>query len=228
MNFKLAVLWVFMLVCLGLGASAGAEVSFGLSMNSGGPDSFYLNVSNYYHVPQERVMYLHERRFSDEEIPVVLFLAGRARVGPEIIIEQRLGGRSWMDIALFYRLDPGIFYVPMSGDPGPPYGRAYGHYRKHKKSQWGQIRLDDADVVNLVNLRFVSEHYGYSPAQVVQFRGQGGHFAKVGKRGQGDEGGLQGKDKGGNGKGNGDKEDGGKAKGKGDKGDGRGKGHGKK
>jgi hypothetical protein len=191
MDMKRAV-WLLLAAGLGLGTLARAEVNFGLEMDSGGVNSFYLNVSNYYNVPQERVMFLHERRIPDEEIPVVLFLAGRAHVGPEVIVEQRLGGRSWMDIALVYHVDPGVFYVPMSRQPGPPYGHAYGYYKHHRRGDWNKIRLADADVVNMVNLRFVSEHYGYSPDEVARFRSQGGRFERVGHRGGGKQGGDDG------------------------------------
>jgi hypothetical protein len=201
MKMKFTRLIALQLACLWAAFPARAELNFGVSLNSEGAGNFYLNVGNYYQVPQERVLFVRDRQIPDEEIPVVFFLASRAGVGPEIIIEKRLAGRSWMEIALFYRLDPGIFYVPLRGEPGPPYGRAYGYYKRQHKNQWNKIRLADADIVNFVNLRFLSEHYGYSPEQIVKFRGQGGRFDKVGKAGREDKGkgnspGGQGKDKG--------------------------------
>jgi len=185
MKNKRPIAFMLILAAFFAAVALRAEVSFGLNINSAGPESFYLNVSNYYRVPEAQVMVIHEQRMSDEEIPVVLYLASQAHVGPEIIIRQRLGGLSWMDIALAYHLNAGIFYVPFSRDPGPPYGRAYGYYRHHRRGDWGKIRLADEDVVNMVNLRFVSEHYGYRPDEVAQYRGHGGSFHKVGKKGQG-------------------------------------------
>lgn len=196
------------LLALGLQTAGRAELSFGLNLSSSGADSFYLGVSNYYHVPQERVIYARDRSIPDDEIPVVFFLATRGNVGPDVIIQQRLGGMSWMDISLGLHLSPAIFYVPVSAHPGPPYGRAYGYYKKYPRSQWNKIRLPDADLVNMVNLRFVSEHYGYTAKEVMNFRGKGGKFHQVGKKGGG---GGQGRSQGG-----------GKAKGKG-KGHGNGK-----
>ncbi|MES2200626.1 MAG: hypothetical protein V4498_00080 [candidate division FCPU426 bacterium] len=170
--------------------SASTDVSFGLSASNQGVDGFYLNVGQYYGVPTERVTYVRERRIPDDEIPVVFFLAREARVSPEIIIEQRLGGRTWMDISLGFHLSPAIFYVPYQGDPGPPYGRAYGYYRHHNRAQWGTIRLADDDVVNMVNLRFMHDHYGYSPREVMSMRAKGGSFHEFGR---GPRGGGKGK-----------------------------------
>jgi hypothetical protein len=212
MNAK-RMFFILLAVSAWAASPARAEISFGLNVNGGGVESFYLDVSNYYQVPQAQVIMVRDRHIPDEEIPVVLFLATRAHVGPELIVQQRLGGRSWMDIALFYHLDPGIFYVPFQRDPGPPYGHAYGYYRHAKKNHWNKIRLGDADVVNFVNTRFVSEHYGYSPDEVARYRSQGGRFERVGRKGQGhDEGRGQ------------DRNDG---QGNNGHGKGRGKGHGK-
>jgi len=211
-------------VFLGAASLARAAVSVGVSLSDGGLDSFYLNVSDYYHVPQPAVLQLRDRHVPDEEIPVVLFLAAQAHVGPEIIVEARLAGRPWMEIAREHHVDAGAFYVPLDRDPGPPYGHAYGYYKKFKRNQWRKINLADADVVNFVNLRFASEHYGYSPDEVVRFRGQGGKFHQIGKRGEGH--GAEGREHGrGRGRGKGhdsDDDDGGEGRGHGH---GHGKGH---
>lgn len=173
---------LFLLACVaGLGwpVQSRPEVSLALQASSGGTQSFYLEVGSYYRVPEREVLVVRERRIPDDEIPVVFFLASRARVAPGIIVEQRLSGLGWMDISLRLGLSPEVFYVPVTYDPGPPYGRAYGYYRHHPRSEWGRIRLADADVVNMVNLRFMTEHYGYSPREVFTMRSNGRHFHEM-------------------------------------------------
>ena len=39
--------------------------------------------------------------------------------------------------------------------------------------------LADPDIVNLVNLRFLSEHYGHSPDEIIRMRSEGEGFAKI-------------------------------------------------
>jgi hypothetical protein len=167
-----------------------ADVDLGLSIRDGEVRSFYLAVGDFYNVPERTLMVVHERNIPDDEVPVVFFLAQQARVSPSVIIDLRLGGRSWMDITLHYGLTAAIFYVPFSAaDPGPPYGKAWGYYKKRPRSKWGEIRLGNADIVNLVNLKFISGHYGYSPEQVVKMRGKGKNFVSINseiKKGKGE------------------------------------------
>ena len=79
-----------------------------------------------------------------------------------------------LDITLHYGLTPEIYYVPVTR-VGPPYGNAYGHYKKYK-NDYRRVVLVDNDVVNLVNLRFMSEYHGIPPETVMDRRGRGEAF----------------------------------------------------
>jgi len=158
---------------------AGAGVDLGISIGEEGVRSFYLSVGDYYRVPEREVIIIRERGIPYEEMPVVLFLAGRAHVAPGVIVDLRLRGMSWMDITFHYGLSPEIYYVPLRTAPGPPYGRAYGYYKKWPRKEWKKVRLGDNDVVNLVNLKFASEHYGCSPEEVIKMRSGGRNFVEI-------------------------------------------------
>lgn len=170
----------FTLLCLALfiGASVQAQVSAGVTITDEGVKNFYLAIGHTYNVPEQDIVVVHQRHIPDEEIPVVYFLARRAHCRPEAIIDLRLAGRSWMDIAVHYHLRPSIFYVPLNGDPGPEYGRAYGYWKQPRK-QWNRIRFDDDDVVKMVNLQFVSGYYKVKPEEVVRLRGENRDFVSV-------------------------------------------------
>ena len=141
--------------------------------------NFYFAVGNYYRVPEREVIVIRERRVPDYDIPVVLFLAERARVSPATIVDMRLGGRRWMDIVVHFGLSPEVFYVPVSIQPGPPYGKAYGHYKNKKRDQWRTIVLDDDDIVNFVNLRFLSAYHRRPAEDIVRMRGSGVEFVAI-------------------------------------------------
>jgi len=159
-------------------ATASAQVSAGVSINSG-HNSFYFAIGDYYGVPESRVVYVRDHyRIPDEELPVVFFLASRAHVDPQVIINLRVGRRmSWPDITFHYGLTPEIYYVPVTR-VGPPYGNAYGHYKKCKKDYKKVVLVND-DVVNLVNLRFMSEYHGIPAEQVMDRRGRGERFVAM-------------------------------------------------
>jgi hypothetical protein len=159
--------------------SEATNVDVGVSVSDKGLRGFYLSVGDYYRVPYREVVVIRERGIIYEEVPVVLFIAGRARVAPEVIVDLRLRGRTWMDIILHFGLSPEIFYVPVRAVPGPPYGKAYGYYKNKPKKEWKSIVLDDDDIVNLVNLRFISKHYGHNPDNIIQMRGKGKSFIDI-------------------------------------------------
>lgn len=164
-------------------APASAQnISVGLSASGGRLQSFHVAVGAYFRVPEARVVAVKERyRLADEELPVVLFLAARAGVDPAAVIELRLGKMSWWDIGLRFGLNPEIFFVPVAGTRiGPPYGRAYGYYKRLRgQKHWGTIVLYDEEVVDLVNLRFISGHYGIPAERVMEMRSRGSSFLDI-------------------------------------------------
>lgn len=180
---------------LGLGlalmgaAPASAGFSVGVAAGSNGVDSFYLAIGDHYRVPQRDVLVVRQSRIADEEIPVVFFLAQKARVSPAAIVRLRHAGYSWYRIANHYRLGPDVFYVVLKRPAGPYYG-VYRDYQRTPRGQWSRIRMTDRDVVNFVNLRFLSEH-GHCPADdIADRRSKGRDFRDIhrdlrdGKRGE--------------------------------------------
>jgi hypothetical protein len=169
--------FLFVLALGGLMAarSADAQTAYSVSASIG---DFHVAVSNYYHVPEREVIVVRERRIPEEELPVVFFIAQRAHVAPATIVDMRLHGRSWWDISVRYGIHADAYYVPVVVRSGPPYGRAYGHYKKPRK-EWNTIVLSDPDIVNLVELRFMSEHYHVAPERIVEMRERDVDFVTI-------------------------------------------------
>lgn len=155
------------------------DINTGISIGSEGIKSFYFSISKYYDVPETQVERTRERRISDEELPVVFFIAGKAGVNPQVIIDLRLGGSSWYDISVKYGIYSNAYYVPLESHPGPPYGNAYGYYKNKPRKEWKKIRLNDEDIINLVNLKFMSEYYNYKPEKIIEMRKAGKQFVVI-------------------------------------------------
>ncbi len=177
-------IWVFltamMLTIVAPVIESDAGVDVGVPIGEEGLSGFFLAVGDYYRIPQREVMILGERGTPPHEIPVVLFIAKRAHVAPEIVMDFRLRGNTWLDITLRLGVSPEIFYVPVGVMvKGPPYGKAYGYYRKKPKKDWKAIVLSDDDVINLVNLKFMSEHYGYPPEKIIKMRSGSKEFVSI-------------------------------------------------
>jgi len=162
--------------------ASAAQVDLGISIADGRLRSFYVAVGDHYRVaPRLVVDYRTRYRLLDDELPVVFFLAARAHVPPQAVIDLRLGKRSWFAIALHYGLSPEIFFVPVRLERiGPPYGNAYGYYRKHGRAgDWRKLALSDREVMDLVNLRFLSEYHGVAADAVIGWRGEGRSFVAI-------------------------------------------------
>lgn len=142
-------------------------VDAGLSIDISDDARFFLNLSNRHYAPPQPVAVDVMKRCQRpaDDFPVVLFLAEAAHKHPSAILDMRLQGRSWGEIMISLRVSPDLLFTGMDRDPGPPYGRAWGYWKKNRasKSPW---RLDDNDIVSLAKLQTVSAYYRVSPYRV--------------------------------------------------------------
>ena len=219
----LALLTVVLFVFV-LQSAATAQINININFGTPTYNDYYNDMSRYYHVPPGQLKKYRNRGFPGEQLPVALYMASRARVSPSVIVDLRLGGMNWMEISMRYGIPPSAYYVPVGRTPGPPYGHAYGYYNKHprKKWKWRYMRFSDNDFVNLVNLRFISDNHGYSPAQVIKMRSDGKDFVKINSHAKKNK--SSGNWNNGNQGNSGNKGNSGKSKNKGNKGSGKGKG----
>jgi hypothetical protein len=130
-------------------------------------------------LPEPMIVRLLERGLPEPELPVAGYVARHAAVPVERVVDLRLGGLSWIDVALRVGPGPAIFYVPFDVDPGPPYGKAWGYYKKKPRSEWRTIRLTDAEIVHLANVRLVADHHHVTPGRVVELHRGGKGYATI-------------------------------------------------
>jgi len=161
---------ILLIACAALAPAAYAETS--LRVSAGGPSlELEFLFTDYYGLSRER-MRTCALVLDEDDLLVALHLVRVTGVDFEIVARWRRDGQSWDEITRRCRRDCSIYYVAMPEDtrPGPPYGRAYGHWRKHPK---GDLRLDDEEIYALVMLRSLSEHAGVTPSEVVRRRSKG-------------------------------------------------------
>jgi hypothetical protein len=85
------------------------------------------------------------------------------------VLALRRGGRSWAELANRYGVSPARLHVRLPGDADAGVlGRLYGEYRSRPSTAWVSIEIRDAEMINLVNLRFLSSYLGRAPAEVVR------------------------------------------------------------
>ena len=120
----------------------------------------------------EEVSILADWEIEPDEVPVVLFVARRSGVSPEAVVALRDSGRSWADLTGRYRVSASALHVPIRDDaPAGALSGAYERFRSTPVSDWSTLRLEDHEVVGLVNVRVISQVLGLSAEHVAASSG---------------------------------------------------------
>ncbi|MFN3505409.1 MAG: hypothetical protein ACK4Y7_04280 [Caldimicrobium sp.] len=161
---KKKVLLIFFMLLLPLVALA-KDIDIGVSISDGKVQSFYFSLSDFYRIPEERIIIIKKRYpiIIEEELPLVLLIVREAGVDPDIIIELRKRGYSWYDILNRFRIYPEVVFKRYI-IYGPPYGKAWGYYKHHKR----KYILSDYDIISLANIKFLSEYYNEAPEVIIK------------------------------------------------------------
>lgn len=180
MKRTLTIIGMLATLTIGPGLSAGTSVDIGISADKDGITGFHLSIHQHYGVTSKSITIIKKERLPDDELTVAFFLAERTGASAHVLARLRMEGNSWMSIARRYNLTAEVFYIDLRFAGGPPHGKAYGHFKGKKRKHWRKLDLSNAEIINLVNLRFLSDHYGYSVAEIIIMRDEGHSFVKIG------------------------------------------------
>lgn len=135
-------------------------------------------VWEYYDWDYELVAHLHSLNYTPDEVCLILFLAYHGHSHPLTIVKWRQKHISWMDITTVHlKLKPSVFFVSIAPEVklGPPYGKAYGYYRKSPN----KIVLTKTEMVSLVHLKVTSQAFNISPREVMRLKKRGYNFDQI-------------------------------------------------
>jgi hypothetical protein len=140
-------------------------------------DSFHSAVIDYFKVSEQQLTDAQNSGILEEELPVVFLIAQRANVGPEAVEALHSSNLNWMQSAFYFHLSPWAFYTPLPPDGAAktPYEKGYEQYKNRK----GRINLNDSDMINFADLKFLSEYYGRDPKEIIQMRAAGKTFLEI-------------------------------------------------
>lgn len=158
---------------LGLGPEVAAQQPVSQAVR----EAYLRTVGEFFRLPLEEVVLIAEGGLPPDEVPVVLFLAQRAGVSPDALVGLRKGGRPWRDVAARYGLGAQIFHLALpEQQPLGFLGRAMDLYRGTPARDWPGLRLEDDEIVGLVNLRVLSQQVQVAPLEVLRCREDAGSF----------------------------------------------------
>jgi hypothetical protein len=169
----------FVAICTLLAANAShgsADTSVGIRVETSSFEFGFL-YGDHFHVAAADV-HRHTRRMDEEDFLVALHLARVSGRKLDVIVEWRRDGASWEEIRHRCELEPRVFRVdlPRDHDPGPPYGRAWGHWKKRSQRP---LQLTDEEVRALVVLRVLSDYTQKPAAEVLRHRREGWSPRKI-------------------------------------------------
>jgi hypothetical protein len=165
---------VAVLIAAGTLASAGLSVNldFLFKPDPKNDSQVYLHIANTaYQPPIEQVRTVYPQMKTPEtDFPVLLFLANEAHVSLSAVWDLRAKGLPWVQVMTKVNVPPDRIFVPMQRDPGPPYGKAYGYWKKHPKEH---VAVTDDDIYYWVNVRSQAKYFNVPPETVVAWREAG-------------------------------------------------------
>lgn len=155
-------------------AQAGLDIDFGATIRIGDSDDLFLSVSaRYFDADRRSIDRVALYYRNPDDLTVALFVARRSGKSADVIHHLRTDGLSWWEISLRLGMPMDVWFVPVKRDPGPPYGKAYGHWKNHKRDKRHAVALTDGDVRNLVAVRMLHEYYGVSVDVAMEWRSSG-------------------------------------------------------
>jgi hypothetical protein len=169
---RISLLCLLALLATAGAATAGVDVSFGANVPVGDDGNLFVSISSRYFDREPRFVEDWQRRYypDPDDLAVALFLSRHCDQDPEFIFNLRKKGVGWFEISNRCRVPVDAFFVTVRRDPGPPYGKAYGHWKKHKRDRNYVVVLSDDDVRHLVGARMIHEYYGVPYETAMKWR----------------------------------------------------------
>lgn len=153
---------------------AGIDIAFGTTVQIDDDTDIYLAISTRYFDRAGGDIHRWNRQCDNpDDLAVALFISRHSGEDPDAVFAMHKSGLAWWEVSVRLGVKPEVWFVPVKRDPGPPYGKAYGHWHKHGRRQPGEMRLTDEDLRNLVAVRLLHDYYGVSVEVAMEWRSSG-------------------------------------------------------
>ncbi len=177
MGFILAALFLLPSFVYG---ELNVDVDLGVDANIGDDDLYMRIYAHYFEQDPEYVMTAIRKHKMYDYYPIVLFLSYHSKKDIDFIVPLRQEGLSWWEISMQLGVPVSAYYLDEGLKPeGPPYGKAYGYWKKHKKNPKYKFKLSDDEVFNLISLKMTSSYYGMNAEEVIKLRKAGIEFKHI-------------------------------------------------
>jgi hypothetical protein len=154
---------------------AGVDIAFGAKVPLGDDGSLFFNISSRYFERDPSVIQTWGRRFeSPDDLAVFFWITERSHKSADFVFALRRQGLGWFEIGNRCGVPVDAWYVKVPvEDPGPPYGKAYGHWKKHQNNPEHRVKLNDRQARDLVAVRMCHEYYRVPAQTAMDWRRSG-------------------------------------------------------
>jgi hypothetical protein len=167
---QVSLLAALVLVGLWAPALAGADVDFGLRVRFDDDVDVFLSVAARCYGQDRTTVQAAATRFRlAEDVALALLISSESRRPLEDIVDLRARGLSWWDISVRYRVPADVYFADLPPQPGPPFGRAWGHWKKHRNAA-RRMQVSDEELRDLVAVQLVHRYYDLSIEQAMSLR----------------------------------------------------------
>jgi hypothetical protein len=148
-----------------------------------GPTAFYVQlVATHFNVDAGEVSILLEDVRDPDHLPVLLTLSRESGIPPAAVLSRRYrggpNGEAWVSVARQLNLGAGAFYVEIpEAEVDDRTRRAAELFRNTSRANWNALDLNDAEVVALANVRFLSRQLGVGKGEVLSARARSDSWA---------------------------------------------------
>ncbi len=129
----------------------------------------HLTVSNYGYDRAVLEPVLPRLDVVEVDLPVALFIAMKSGKSVDYVVGLRARGMSWAAVFGKVGVPVDVLFVGIDRDPGPPYGKAWGHWKK----KGHRVELADEVVTGLVQVQLGARWAGLSIYDMARARGKG-------------------------------------------------------
>ena len=175
-----ALIVLFSASCALLPLHAATDIDFGAAVRVDDTGDVFLAISARYFDSDRETLSRWEDRYRDpDDLAVALFISRHSGRSLEAVYELRRSGLSWWEISLRFGIAVDVWFAPVDRDPGPPYGKAHGYWKKRRPDRDSRVGLSDGDLRDLVALRVVHEYYGVSVDLAMEWRSSGSDLPQI-------------------------------------------------
>ncbi len=105
-----------------------------------------------------------QSKLPDVDLPNALWVAQQAGLSPEVVLNARISGLSWLDIFVKFKVPVERVVIADERAQCPPYGKAWGFRKKHGRrgppGATAELKFSDAEISEFIQLRAAAGVYG--------------------------------------------------------------------